>query len=114
MKLLIKLLVAALVANAVWRLGLEYATHYKFADSVQQAALDGGQSDAELRQRVLALAAEYNVPLADDALMIRTDNRHRVINGLYVKPIRVLPGYDRSWSFTLAVDGYVLVPTRGR
>jgi hypothetical protein len=112
MKLLIKLVIAALIANALWRLGLEYTTHYRFSDSVQSAALDGSQSEAQLRQRVLELAAEYGVPLADEALTISTDNRHRVISGLYVKPITLLPGYDRSWSFTLAVDSYVLAPPR--
>ena len=57
MKLLIKLAVVALVANASWRLGTEYLTHYRFADSVQEAAIDSGQTDAQLRQHVLELAA---------------------------------------------------------
>ena len=32
---------------------------------------------------------------------------HRFIDGSYVKPITILPGYDRNWSFTLAVESYV-------
>jgi hypothetical protein len=112
MKLLIKLAVVALLANAAWRLGLEYLTHYRFADSVQEAAIDSGQSDAQLRQVVLELAAKYDVPLTDDALTIRTEDRRRYINGSYVKPITFLPGYDRDWSFTLAVESYVIVPRR--
>jgi hypothetical protein len=112
MKLLIKLAIAALIANAAWRLGQEYLTHYRFADSVQEAAIDSSQSDAQLRQHVLELAARYDVPLADDALTIRTENRRRFISGTYVKPIAILPGYSRNWSFTLAVDSYVIAPAR--
>jgi hypothetical protein len=112
MKLLIKLAVVALIANAAWRLGLEYVTHYRFSDSVQEAAIDSNQSDGQLRQHVLELAAKYDVPLTDEALTIRTENSRRFINGSYVKPITILPGYDRNWSFALAVDSYVITPKR--
>jgi hypothetical protein len=108
MKLLIKLAIVALMANAVWRLGLEYVTHNRFSDAVQVALIDRNQSDGPLRQYVLELAAKYDVPLTDEALTIRTENSRRFINGSYVKPIRILPGYDRDWSFTLAVESYVL------
>ena len=112
MKLLIKLAIVALIANAAWRLGLEYLTHYRFADSVQQAAIDSSQSDGQLRQHVLDLATQYDVPLTDEALTIRTEYSRRFIDGSYVKPIAILPGYDRNWSFTLAVESYVINPKR--
>jgi len=64
------------------------------------------------RRSVLELAARYDVPLADEDLMIRTEYSRRFINGSYVKPITILPGYDRKWSFTLAVESYVLAPKR--
>ena len=112
MKLLIKLAVVALLANATWRLGLEYLTHYRFADSVQEAAIDSGQTDAQLRQHVLELAVKYDVPLTDEALTIRTEDRRRYINGTYIKRITLLPGYNRDWSFTLGVESYVITPRR--
>ena len=112
MKLLIKLAIVALLANASWRLGMEYLTHYRFADSVQEAAIDSGQTDAQLRQHVLELAAKYDVPLADEALTIRTADRRRYINGTYIKPITLLPGYNRNWSFTLGIESYVITPRR--
>ena len=112
MKLLIKLAVVALLANATWRLGMEYLTHYRFADSVQEAAIDSGQTDAQLRQHVLELAAKYDVPLTDEALTIRTEERRRYINGTYVKPITILPGYNRNWSFTLGIESYVITARR--
>lgn len=112
MKFLITLAVVALVANAAWRVGSEYATHYRFADSVQEAARDDGQSDRELRQRVLELAAKYSVPLTEDTITVRRENRHTYIEGSYVKPITLLPGYNRQWVFTLSVDSYIVVPPK--
>lgn len=108
MKLLIKLTAVALVANATWRVGSEYATHYRFADSVQEAALDTSQSDAELRRRVLELAAKYGVPLTEEAFTVRRENRRRYIEGSYSKPITFLPGYARPWVFRLSVDSYLV------
>ena len=112
MKVIVKLLVVALMANAAWRLGVEYATHYRFSDSVQGAAIDSSQSDGQLRQRVLELAARYDAPLRDEDLTIRTEDSRRFINGSYLKPITILPGYNRSWSFTLAVESDVLPSKR--
>lgn len=112
MKLLIKLAVVALIVNAAWRLGSEYATHYRFADSITDAALDIEQSEFELRQRVLEIAAEYGIPLADDAFTIRRENRHTYVEGSYVKPIAFLPGYQRDWTFNFAADGYIIVPPK--
>jgi len=112
MKVLFKLALVALIANATWRVGSEYVTHYRFADSVQEAALDMRQSDEELRQRVLALAVKYGVPLAEEAVTVRRENRHTYIDGSYVKPITLLPGYDRPWVFTLSVDSYFIVPSK--
>lgn len=112
MKVLFKLAVVALIANATWRVGSEYVTHYRFADSVQEAALDTRQSEQELQRRVLELAAKYGVPLTEEAVTVRRENRHTYVEGSYVKLITLLPGYDRPWVFTLSVDSYFLVPTK--
>jgi len=69
MKLLIKLAITALLANAAFRLGTEYLTHYKFRDSVREAAMFRAGSDDELRQRVMETADSYGIPLKDDGKM---------------------------------------------
>ena len=112
MKVIVKLLLAALVANAAWRLGSEYATHYRFTDSVRQAATQSDLSDSELRQRILDLAAKYAVPLTDDAVAVTRADRHTYVEGSYVKPIPLVPGYRRPWTFRLSVDGYVIEPPK--
>ena len=108
MKLLIKLALTALVANAAFRLGTEYLIHYNFRDSVREAAMFRAQDDAELRQRVMETAETYAVPLAEDGFTIRRESRQFFIEGSYVKPIQLVPGFRYPWRFAWAIDAYVI------
>jgi len=107
MKLLIKLAITALIANAAFRLGTEYVTHYKFRDSVREAAMYRAGSDDELRQRVMEAAAAYNIPLADDAFTVRRDSGQAFIRGSYAKPIELVPGFPHSWRFDWEIEALV-------
>jgi hypothetical protein len=110
MKLAVKLIAVALIVNGSWRLGMEYRTHYRFRDSVYRAALVQEQSEEQLRQRVLELAAEYEVPLEPGAFQIRRVHLHTYVEGSYAKPVALLPAFEYQWRFPLAVDGYVVKP----
>jgi len=106
LKVLIKLAVAALVANAAYRLGTAYLSYYRFTDAVTQSAQFGtDRSRAELQRRVLELASQYDVPLAEDAFTIRrTAESHTIVDGTYLQPVDLLPGYRYPWPFTVHVD----------
>jgi hypothetical protein len=106
LKLLVKLALAALVANAAFRLGTAYLSYYRFTDAVTQTAQFGtDRSEAEIRRRVLELASEYDVPLAEDAFTIRrTDENHTIVDGAYTQPVDLLPGYQYRWPFTVHID----------
>jgi hypothetical protein len=108
-KLLIKLVIAGLIANAAWRVGSAYASFYRFKDSVHETALYAkGKSDLELRQRVLELASTYDAPVNEEAIEVRRESDHILINTSYTKPVDVLPGVEYQWPFTLNVDVLVL------
>jgi hypothetical protein len=108
-KLLIKLAVAGLIANAAWRLGSAYAGYYKFEDAVQQTTQFGpDRSDAELRDRILELAAQYDVPLAEDGFTIERVENHTIVDGEYATPIQLFPGYERAWPFAFHVDTFTI------
>jgi hypothetical protein len=112
-KLLVKLAIAGLIANAAWRLGSAYASFYRFKDSVSETALYAkGKTDQELRQRVLELASTYDAPINDETLEVRRDTDHILINASYTKPVDLLPGFQYQWPFTLAVDAVVLNATK--
>ena len=103
-RLLIKLIVAGFIANAAWRVGSEYVTYYKFKDAVRNTATFRKGSDDELRRRIQEIASQFDIPLADDALTIESNENHSVIGASYVKPIALLPGYQYPWNFSWTVD----------
>jgi hypothetical protein len=106
MKLLIKLVLAGLIANATWRVATAYIQHYKFKDAVTEAALFGSKrSDVGLQQRVIDLAAQYEVPLTEDRLSVRRNQEnHTLIDGDYEQPVDLLPGYRYPWPFSVHID----------
>jgi len=104
-KLILKLAVVALVANASWRVGSAYVAHYKFEDAVQQAALfRGNKSDEALRQRISELASDFDIPVTDDQVMLMTNEHHTVVDGGYTRVIELVPGFKYPWEFTFHVD----------
>jgi hypothetical protein len=113
-KLLIKLALTALIANAVWRIGSEYLLYFQFRDAVREAALVRMLDDQQLRSRILELADEYSVPLAESGFTIEREERRTIVEGTYLKPILVVPGYEYLWRFDWAVDGFATVPQNFR
>ena len=109
-RLLIKLAVAALIANAVWRVGSEYLTYYRFKDDVRNAAefRRGSGSDGDLLLKIEQLADDFGLPLDDDDVKIQSDSdrsvKHAVVGVSYVKPIELFPGYVYPWTFSFSID----------
>ena len=104
-KLILKLAIAALIANAAWRLGSTYMAFYKFQDAVKENILFGNDKTVEqLRARTMELAAQYDLPLTDDAFTIKRSNTHTIADGSYSQPVQLLPGYTRPWPFSFHID----------
>jgi hypothetical protein len=104
MKLIIKLVIAALVANAVYRVGAEYLTYIKFRDAVRDAAMFKAKTDDDLRARIMVLAGEYDIPLSEDTVSIERENRLVTVDAPYQKSIEVLPRYTVDWPFDVSVE----------
>ena len=110
-KLLLKLIVVALVANAAWHLMTAYTAHYKFKDSVQQTTQFGNDKSVEqLRTRILALATDYDVPIGEDDLRVRREGLHTIVDASYSKSIDLAPGYSQPWTFEVHVDTFSEAP----
>ena len=108
MKLIIKLAIAALLANAGFRVGSEYLTHIKFRDAVRDAATYKARTNDELRSRIATLAQQYGVPQADDAVVIERAERHVTVQGGYDRQIEIVPSYQYPWHFAWELD--VMMP----
>jgi hypothetical protein len=106
MKLLIKLAVAALIANAVFRIGTEYIVHYTFRDLVREAAMFQAKNEDELRERVVEIADANNVPQNAESFTVQKSGRQYVISGSYTKQIEVAPRFPVDWKFNWDVEAY--------
>ena len=108
-KLLLKLAVVALLANAAYHVGLEYLTYVKFRDAIRDAATYKAKDDDELLKRIMDLAGDYDIPLSEDAVRIQREDRQVLVDGSYHKPIEVVPSFEYSWPFAWSIQA--MTPT---
>ena len=108
-RLVIKLALAALIANAAWHVGSVYASYYKFKDAVQETTQYGAdKSDDDLRARIVELGTEYDLPVTDDSFSLSRSGEHTITDGAFTQPIEVLPSYRYKWPFTWHTDTFTL------
>ena len=104
MKTILKLALAALIVHAGYQVGMAYWEHYQFQDAVQQVAqFAERESLEELERRVLDLAAERGLPLAEEDLALNRQQRRIEIDGTYTREVLLAPGFTRPWDFTIHV-----------
>lgn len=107
-KFILKLAIVVLLANAAWRAGTVYLAHYKFQDAViGMVQYRGLKTDPQIRKQILQQAAESDIPLADDRLLITREGNHTIVDGSYALSADVFPGYPHTFSFSIHLD----VPT---
>ena len=104
LKLLLKLAVVALVANAAYHVGAEYLTYVKFEDAIRDAAIFKARNDQELAARIVSLAQQYELPLNEENITIDRQGKRVNVIGWYDKPIEVVPAYEYPWHFGLSID----------
>lgn len=103
-KLIVRLAIAALLANAAYRVGSEYLNHIRFRDAIRDAAMFKARNDDELRQRIMDLSAQFDIPLLEEAIAIHRDERRVSLQGHYAKAIEVVPTLTYPWPFTWSMD----------
>lgn len=102
---LVKLAFAALLANAAWQACNAYWPYYKFNDAVRVTVqYRGKQTDAQVRERILELAQQFDLPITDENLDMRVDDQRTIVDTSYVQPVALAPGYIYRWPFSVHVD----------
>ena len=105
MKTILKLIVVALLANAGWHLFSAYSPHYRFKDGAQYAAQFRAQmTDKELHEKIMELAAQYEIPVTVADLQVRHQGDRTVVKASYNRRIELLPGFSPTWPFSFEVD----------
>jgi len=108
-RLILKLVLAALIANAAWRIGSVYAQYYKFKDAVQETTqYTVEKSDDDLRARIMELASEYELPVDEGDFTVRHSGDHTITDGAFTRPIELLPNYQYPWPFSWHTDTFTL------
>ena len=94
-----------------WHIASAYISYYKFKDAVNEQAIhSASRSESQLRDKVIELAATYDEPVDPDAITIRRDDEHTIVQTSYLKPVAVFPGYEYQWPFSVNVDAFVVLP----
>ena len=109
MKTLIKLALVAAIVNGAYHVGAAYLTHYQLRDSVQEMVqFRGNRDDAWVREQIMNLAQQYEVPVDPGAIDINNERYHTLITIGYKRQIEIFPGVKREWPFMMNVDALSL------
>jgi len=105
----IKLALVALVANATWHLFVAYSAHYKFRDSVRYAAQNrGDKTDEQLRDYIMDLAAQADVPVPAEAIVVTHEGLATAVAASYTRPLELVPNRTYPWTFSFRIDTFTL------
>ena len=106
---ILKLAFVALVANATWHVFSAYSPHYKFQDGVEYAVkYRGDMTDDAVREKILGLAAQFDVPLTTADLSVTHNGSNTIVELTYVRPVDLAPGYIYPWRFSARVDTFTV------
>ena len=105
---LVQVAIFLLVANAVYRIAPVTVHYLQFKDALKELVLFATpkQTDAELVERVMALADENSIPLERDDVLVRRLNGQLTIDASYVEAMKVLPGYDYVRQFDVEAKAF--------
>ena len=117
MKSLIKIIIAAIVVNALYRCGTAVVAYYQLKDEAQQMVLfSQGQTVSELSKQILDEAVKRSVPLEEEGLTVKREGARTVAEASYTQGIEVFPRYTYPVNFSFTVEAYgfggVAPPTR--
>jgi hypothetical protein len=112
MKTLIKLLIAAIIVNAVVRSALAATRYYRLKDSMEQVLVFGNDLRiAQLHDQIMKRAAELEVPLAPANMTVKRDGARTTVKASYTESIALFPNYLYPVDFTMDVQTNALYPS---
>jgi hypothetical protein len=107
MKTLIKLIIAAVVINAVYRCGSVAVRYYQFKDETERMVLFGqGESVASLTNQILEEAMKRAVPLDSEGLAVSREGGRTVADVSYSESVEVFPRFFYPVEFEFSAEAY--------
>ena len=112
----IKLLIALAILNAVARAAVVAWTYYQFRDEAQHLVVFGADvPPAELKEDVLAKAAELDVPIEGEDIEVSRAGTETFITVSYTHPVELFPRvfYPMPLSFSVEAFDVRKAPRKG-
>jgi hypothetical protein len=111
----IKVVVALLVAHALYQFVPVYVNSHLFRDDVKQAALfGGGSTEQDLVEQVMLHAERRDVPLERANVWVRRAGNQTFIDAAYEQPVKVLPWFTYPWQVEVSASSvHITAPRRG-
>mgnify|MGYP003348211700 CR=1 FL=1 len=107
MKTIIKLVIAALVLNAVFQYAQVMWDYYQLKDAAQQAVVFGSKASADqIHQQIMRQAASLDVPLKPEDLTVSRVDARTVAEASYTQRVPFAPSYERPMTFTFQVEAF--------
>jgi hypothetical protein len=107
MKTIIKLIIAAVLANAAYRSGSVFLKYYQFKDETQQMVLFGqAETITALTSQILSEAMKRGVPLDGDGVTVTRQGMRTVAEISYTESVEVFPRYLYPVAFSFTAEAY--------
>jgi hypothetical protein len=106
-KTLLKLLVVAIVLNALARSGMAASRYYQLKDAAQQVILFGGSlGTTQLHDEILSKATELGLTVEPANVMVSRDGLRTFAQASYTESIELFPNYLYPYTFTFDVETF--------
>lgn len=93
MTTIIKLILTVALLTAAFQGARAMMSNYQFEDAVEQALLFApNASEAEVVEKVVALAYEHDLPVTADDISVTERASERVVNITYTADVAFIPG----------------------
>ena len=99
----LRVLLLVACANVAWRVLPPYVRHYHFQDHIVDLAAAPTNDDARVHAEILRAADRLRIPLHEDRLEVRLENKERVVRCDYEVPLTLLPSVA-PWLLRFRVD----------
>ena len=111
MKTIFNLLIVGLIVNASVRGGKAAWDYFELKDSTLQLLTFGDRTPTSgLRASILKKAAELNLPVAPESVVVHRQGVRTWARASYVQTLELLPNYPYPMKFSFGVDAYSLNP----
>jgi hypothetical protein len=108
---IIKLALVLAVLNALFQGAHATWAHYGLSDDARQVVLFGSQlTTDDVRDRIVAKAAERELPLQPEDLQIERVNQRTIADGHYTNQVEFFPGFRYPVTLSFKVDETVVKP----